>query len=245
MKSPAELDVMRQAGRVVARTLEVLLEAVRPGITTGELDEIAEETIRSQGAVPSFKGYRGFPASICTSLNEEIVHGIPGSRVVQEGDVLGLDCGAIVDGYHGDSAVSIALGSVPDEVERLLEAGEGSLNAAIEQVRVGNRMGDVSWAAQEYSEARGFSVVKEYVGHGIGRQLHEEPSVPNFGTAGRGILLQAGMVLAIEPMINIGTWKTRVQPDEWTVVTEDGSLSVHFEHTIAVLDEGPEVLTAR
>lgn len=246
IKSPAQLDVMRQAGRVVARTLEILLEAVKPGVTTAELDEIAEESIRSHGAVPSFKGYRGFPGSICTSLNEEVVHGIPSSdRVVQEGDVLGLDCGAIVDGYHGDSAVTIAVGAVSDQVARLLEAGEGSLNAAIEMVRVGNRMGDVSWAAQEYSETRGFSVVKEYVGHGIGRDLHEEPAVPNFGTKGRGILLQPGMVLAIEPMVNVGTWRTRVQPDEWTVVTEDGALSVHFEHTVAVLDEGPEVFTAR
>ncbi|MCH7552382.1 MAG: type I methionyl aminopeptidase [Chloroflexi bacterium] len=245
VKSDDELAIMRRAGQVVARTLEALLDAVRPGITTGELDALAYEVITSHGAIPSFKGYRGFPASICTSLNEEVVHGIPGKRVVREGDILGLDCGAIVEGYHGDSAVTVGVGEISEDAQRLLTAAEGSLDAAIEQTRVGRRMGDLSWAAQQVAEAQGFGVVKEYVGHGIGRELHEEPAVPNFGTPGRGILLQKGLVLAIEPMVNMGTWKTRLMPDEWTVVTEDGTLSAHFEHTIAITEDGPEVFTAR
>lgn len=245
LKGDGELDAMRQAGKVVAQTLRVLLRAVRPGLTTGQLDALAEETIRAQGATPSFKGYRGFPASICTSFNEEVVHGIPGRRVLKEGQVLKLDCGAIVDGFHGDSAVTVAVGQISAEAQALMEAGEGSLYAAIEQCHVGNRMGDVSAAAQNYAESRGFSVVREYVGHGIGRQLHEEPAVPNYGIPHRGIPLQEGLVLAIEPMVNAGTWKTRVMPDNWTVVTEDGSLSSHWEHTVAILPNGPEVLTAR
>lgn len=245
IKSPAELDTMRRASRVVAKTVAALIDAVRPGITTGELDDLADGVIRSSGATPSFKGYRGFPKSICTSINEEVVHGIPGKRVIREGDIVGLDVGAIVDGFHGDSAVTVGAGEISEAAKALLEAAEGSLTAAIAACRVGARMGDVSWAAQQYAESRGFGVVREYVGHGIGRMLHEEPAVPNYGTPGRGIPLRSGMVLAIEPMVNVGTWKTKVLPDGWTVVTEDGSLSAHFEHTIAILDQGSEVLTAR
>lgn len=236
---------MREAGKVVANTIKALLKEVRPGITTGELDAIAHKSITGAGAKPSFLGYRGFPGTICTSLNEEIVHGIPGKRVLKEGDILSLDVGAIVGGYHGDSATTVAVGKISKEAQVLLEVAEESLNAAIRQCKAGARMGDVSWAVQQYAESKGYSVVKEYVGHGIGRALHEEPSVPNFGAPGRGLVLKPGMVLAIEPMVNVGVWKTRVLADNWTVVTEDGKLSAHFEHTIAINDGAPEVLTAR
>jgi len=245
IKSDAEIDVMRQAGRVVAKTIDSVLAAVRPGTTTKELDDIAYGTITGEGATPSFLGYRGFPASICTSLNEEVVHGIPGPRVLQEGDILSIDCGAIVEGLHGDSAVTVAVGQASEEAITVAEAAEGSLYASIEKCVAGNRMGDVSAAAQAYAEAKGYSVVREYVGHGIGRDLHEEPSVPNFGEPGKGLLLRKGLVLAIEPMVNVGGWKTRLLPDNWTVVTEDGALSAHYEHTIAILEDGPEILTAR
>lgn len=236
---------MREAGKVVANTIKALLKEVRPGITTGELDAIAHKSITGAGAKPSFLGYRGFPGTICTSLNEEIVHGIPGKRVLKEGDILSLDVGAIVGGYHGDSATTVAVGKISKEAQVLLEVAEESLNAAIRQCKAGARMGDVSWAVQQYAESKGYSVVKEYVGHGIGRALHEEPSVPNFGAPGRGLVLKPGMVLAIEPMVNVGVWKTKVLADNWTVVTEDGKLSAHFEHTIAINDGAPEVLTAR
>ncbi|MBF8299189.1 MAG: methionine aminopeptidase [Dehalococcoidia bacterium] len=236
---------MREAGAVVANTIKALLREVRPGITTGELDALAHKTITQAGAKPSFLGYRGFPGTICTSINEEIVHGIPGKRVLKEGDILSLDVGAIVGGFHGDSATTVPVGKVSTEAMTLMEVAEESLNAAIRQCRAGARMGDVSWAVQQYAESKGFSVVKEYVGHGIGRALHEEPSVPNFGAPGRGLVLRPGMVLAIEPMVNVGVWKTRVLADNWTVVTEDGKLSAHYEHTIAINEESPEVLTAR
>ena len=245
IKSPHEIGIMRRAGRVVSDTVKVLVREVRPGITTGYLDEVASECIRKAGAKPSFLGYRGFPKTICVSLNEEIVHGIPGKRLLREGDIVSMDVGAIVEGYHGDSAISVGVGGLSETAKALLDAAEGSLDAAIPHCRPGRRLGDVSWAVQQYAESRGFSVVREYVGHGIGRALHEEPSVPNFGTPGRGIALRPGMVLAIEPMVNVGTWKTRLLNDNWTVVTEDGTLSAHFEHTIVILDGEPEVLTAR
>ena len=245
IKSPQEVAVMKRAGQVVADTVKLLMKEVQPGMTTGELDAIAYENITGAGAQPSFKGYRGFPATICVSVNNEIVHGIPGSRVVKEGDIVSLDVGAIVDGYQGDSAVTVGIGEISAQDKALLETAEGSLEAGIRMARHGVRLGDLSSAIQEYSESRGFSVVREYVGHGIGRALHEEPSIPNYGLPGRGILLRAGMVLAIEPMLNAGGWRTRVLPDNWTVVTEDGSTSAHFEHTIAITKEGPEVLTAR
>ena len=192
-----------------------------------------------------FWAYRGYPATICVSINEEIVHGIPGDRVIHEGDLVSLDIGAIVEGYHGDSAVTHALGEVDENRRRLIQVAEGSLDAAIDQCRPGRRIGDISWAVQDYAESRGYSVVREYVGHGIGRALHEEPSVPNYGTPDRGLLLKSGMVLAIEPMVNIGTWRTKVLSDDWTVVTQDGALSAHVEHTIAITQGDPEVLTAR
>jgi methionyl aminopeptidase len=245
IKSPQEITLMRQAGKVVAETIKALLKEVRPGITTGELDQVAHRTITGAGAKPSFLGYRGFPATICTSLNEEIVHGIPGKRVIKDGDILSLDVGAIVGGYHGDSAITVPVGKISPQAQKLLTVAEGSLDAAISQCRAGARMGDVSWAVQQYAEKQGFSVVKEYVGHGIGRALHEEPSVPNYGSPGKGLVLKPGMVLAIEPMVNVGVWRTRLLADNWTVVTEDGKLSAHFEHTVAITEGAPEVLTAR
>lgn len=245
IKSPQEIVVMRRAGKVVAKTVTAVMRAVKPGMTTGDLDAIAVEVIASEGAKPSFLGYRGYPKTICASINEEIVHGIPGKRVLKEGEIISLDFGAIVDGYHGDSAVTVGVGKISERAEALMKATEGALDAAIEQCRAGNRIGDLSAAIQKYAESRGFSVVREYVGHGIGRLLHEEPSVPNFGPPGKGLLLRPGMVLAIEPMVNAGDWKTRVLDDNWTVVTLDGNLSAHFEHTIAITEGEPEVLTAR
>jgi methionyl aminopeptidase len=245
-KSPQELDRMRRAGRVVADTISRLLPEVRPGITTADLDRIAEGHIRSVGAVPSFKGYRGFPASICTSVNEELVHGIPGPRRLAEGDMISLDAGAIWEGYHGDSAVTVFVGEPPSsEAEKLVRVTEESLEAAIAQVRPGNRLSDVSNAVQQVVEGAGFSVVREYVGHGIGQSMHEDPPVPNYGPPGRGPELRPGLVIAVEPMVNMGGWETRLLADDWTVVTADGNLCAHFEHTIAVTDEGPEVLTSR
>ena len=245
IKSSQELVLMREAGRVVAATVSRLLAVLQPGMKTRELDAIADKEIKRLGARPSFKGYRGFPATICVSLNSEIVHGIPGDRVIQDGDVVSLDVGAIVDGYHSDSAVTAAVGQVTPEVGRLIETAKQSLEQGIRQARPGNRVGDISAAVQNFAEPRGYGVVKEYVGHGIGRALHEEPSIPNFGQAGKGPLLRPGMVIAIEPMLNLGTWQTRVLKDDWTVVTADGSISAHFEHTVAITKDGPEVLTIR
>jgi methionyl aminopeptidase len=245
-KSPEELERMRRAGRVVAATIDRLVESVRPGMTTGDLDGIAEDAIRSAGAVPSFKGYRGFPASICTSVNEELVHGIPGSRRLDEGDMISLDAGAIWEGYHGDSAVTVFVGEPPSsEAEKLVRVTEESLEAGIAQIRPGNRLSDISHAVQQVAEGAGFTVVREYVGHGIGQSMHEDPPVPNYGPPGRGPELRPGLVIAVEPMVNVGGWETRLLADEWTVVTADGSLCAHFEHTIAVTEDGPEVLTAR
>ncbi len=243
-KSQAEVDVMRRAGRVVGETLAVVREHVRPGVTTKELDEIAELEIRARGAIPSFKGYRGFPGSLCTSLNNEIVHGIPGGATIREGDLVKIDCGAIVDGFHGDSAITLIVGGVSSEVAKLVETTERALQAAIAEARPGNRSGDIGAAVQTIAEGAGFSVVREYTGHGIGRSLHEDPPIPNHGKPGRGVPIEPGLVIAIEPMVNLGSHETRLLGDGWTVVTADGSLSAHFEHTIAVTDEGPVVLTA-
>ena len=243
-KRAEELEKMRRAGRVVGETLAILQAAVRPGVTTQELDEIAEREIRARGAIPSFKGYRGFPATICTSINSEIVHGIPGSRRLKEGDLIKLDAGAIVEGYHGDSAVTVPVGEVSQEALKLIETTERSLQAGIAEAKSGNRIHDIGAAVQTTAEGAGFSVVREYVGHGIGRALHEDPPVPNYGKPGTGLKLEPGLVIAIEPMVNVGTYETRLLPDGWTVVTADGSLSSHFEHTIAITDDGPEVLTA-
>jgi methionyl aminopeptidase len=246
LKSPEEIERMRVAGRVVAQTIDRILKQVRPGRTTADLDAVAEEYIRGEGATPSFRGYRGFPASICTSVNEQVVHGIPGGRKLRVGDLLSLDVGAIWEGYHGDSAVSVFVGDPPSDLaEKLVRVTEESLEAGISQIRLGERLSDVGHAVQQVVEGAGFSVVREYVGHGIGRALHEDPQIPNFGPPGRGPLIKPGLVVAIEPMVNAGGWETRLLADRWTVVAADGSLSAHFEHTIAITEDGPEVLTAR
>jgi len=234
---------MREAGRVTARALSAVGAAVAAGVTTGELDDIAEAVIRSAGAVPAFKGYHGFPATICASRNSVVVHGIPGKERLVSGDIISVDVGAIVDGYYGDSAYTFKVGEVPEEVARLLETTKRSLEAGIAKCVPGMRLYDISSAVQRVAEGGGFSVVREYVGHGIGRAMHEEPQVPNYGTAGRGPTLQAGMVLAIEPMVNLGGPGVVQSDDGWTVSTADGSPSAHFEHTVAVTDDGPLVLT--
>jgi methionyl aminopeptidase len=242
-KTAAEVDTMRRAGVVVASTLELLRNEARPGVTTGELDRLAEEHIRSQGGVPTFKGYRGFPGSICASPNEMIVHGIPGPYELKDGDLLSVDVGVTLDGYVADSAITIAIGPVPDRARELIEVCQEALQAAIEQCRSGNRLGDISNAVQTVVEARGFGVVRALVGHGVGRSMHEDPQIPNYGPAGRGPKLAPGMVFAIEPMITAGGWSVRGGDDGWAVYTEDGSLSAHCEHTVAITDNGPRILT--
>ena len=234
---------MRKAGAIVGDTLERLREVLHPGVTTGQLDRIGEESITSAGATPSFKGYRGFPASICASPNEVIVHGIPGDLVLNEGDIVSLDVGAFFQGFHADSAWTFPVGEVSPEAARLLEVTERSLEAAISECRPGARLGDVGSAVEETATAAGFSLVREYAGHGVGRALHEEPWVPNFGPRGRREVLAEGMTLAIEPMVNVGGAETKVLGDEWTVVTADGALSAHFEHTVAITVDGHQVLT--
>ena len=243
-KSPDEISIMRRAGVIVVETLRRLEDALRPGITTGELDAIAEQTIKSCGARPSFKGYRGFPASICTSPNDVIVHGIPDDTRLREGDVISLDIGAYYEGFHADSAWTFPVGAVSPEASELLRVTKDSLDAAIAQCAPANRLGDVGHAVEEVAEAARFSVVREYVGHGVGRALHEDPQIPNYGPPGRREVLASGMTLAIEPMVNAGGPQTKVLGDGWTVVTLDGSLSAHFEHTVAITEDGCEVLTA-
>jgi methionyl aminopeptidase len=243
-KSSDEIEIMARAGRVVADTLAYLGESIRPGITTADLDDLAEEHIRSQGGVPTFKGYRGFPASICTSPNSMVVHGIPGPYRVEEGDLLSVDVGVTLEGFVADSAYTFAVGGVPEPSQRLLEAGQAALEAGIEQARAGNRVGDISAAVQRMTEEAGFSVVRELVGHGVGRSMHEEPQIPNFGEPGRGPLLQPGMTFAIEPMITAGQAGVYTAEDRWSIYTRDESLAAHFEHTVAVTEEGPRILTA-
>lgn len=243
LKSERELALMREAGRLVAETMELLKREIRPGVTTGELDRLAEEFIRGRDAVPAFKGYNGFPGSICTSLNDEVVHGIPGPRQLQAGDILSLDIGVIHAGYYGDAALTVPVAEVSDEAARLIRITEESLYRGIEQARAGNRLSDISHAIQEHVERHGFSVVRQYVGHGIGRSMHEDPQIPNYGQPGLGPLLRPGMTFALEPMVNLGGWEVYETPDRWTVKTRDGSLSAHFEHTIAVTDDGPVILT--
>jgi methionyl aminopeptidase len=244
-KSPQELDKMREAGRVVAQVLDAVADTVKPGIRTKDIDVLVEDVIRDAGCVPSFLGYRGFPASACISLNEEIVHGIPGTRRLEEGDLVKIDVGAIHDGYHADSAWTFFVGGQPPEsVARLMHATEQALWAGIANARPGNRIGDVSHAIQDVAEGAGFSVVREYVGHGVGRELHEDLQIPNYGPPGRGPVLEEGMTLALEPMVNVGDWRTEVLSDHWTVVTADRSLSAHYEHTIAVTGDEPVVLTS-
>lgn len=245
IKSPREIEIMRKSGKITAKTLARLIEAAKPGVTTAELDSIAEESIRSMGGVPTFKGYNGYPASICTSVNDQVVHSIPGPYVLRDGDLLSIDIGTTLDGYVSDSAITLALGDVSDCGRRLLRVTQECLMLAIAQMRVGNRLGDIGNAVQRHAEENGFGVVRELVGHGIGTKMHEEPQVPNYGKAGAGIELRKGLVLAIEPMITEGSWRVRTLGDGWTVVTEDGKLAAHFEHTIAVTEEGPRILTLR
>ena len=243
LKSEREIRCMREAGRIVALALDAVGKVVEPGITTQELDEVARRTIVEHGARPAFKGLYGFPANICVSVNCEVVHGIPGSRKLAEGDIVSVDCGAEIDGFNGDSAITIPVGIVSPEIARLREETRNALYKGIEQAIAGNRVGAISHAVQTYAEKAGFGVVREYVGHGIGRSMHEEPEVPNFGFADRGPLLKAGMVLAIEPMINLGARAVKSTDDGWTVVTRDGKPSAHFEHTVAIMPDGPEILT--
>ena len=243
IKSLDELESMRHAGAIVGATLVVLREAVAPGMTTRELDVVASREIKRLGGKPAFKGYRGFPATICASVNNEIVHGIPGERVIEEGDLVKMDVGAIVDGFIGDAAVTVGAGETSGEARALIEVTRRSLEKGIEAAKDGARVGDIGAAVQSYAEGLGYSVVREYVGHGVGRFLHEEPQIPNYGPAGKGTLLRTGMTIAIEPMVNIGGWQTRLLDDQWTVVTADGTLSAHFEHTIAITDGEAEVLT--
>ena len=245
-RSAAELEQMREAGRLVGEVLTELAAAVAPGVSTADLDALAEKRIRQAGATPAFKGYHGYPATICASINEEVIHGIPsGRRVLNEGDILSIDVGVSLNGYFGDSAITVPVGQVSEQAGALLRATEESLYKAIERVRPGGRISDIGHAVQQHVEANGFSVVREFVGHGIGQRMHEEPQVPNYGEPGRGPRLAEGMVIAIEPMVNAGKAAVKVLADGWTAVTKDGSLSAHFEHTVAVTADGPWVLTAR
>ena len=243
-KNPGQIALMRRAGRVVAEMHEVCIRAAKPGATTMDVDRVAREVIEKRGARSNFLGYHGFPAVVCTSPNDVIVHGIPSDTVVlEDGDILSIDCGAIIEGWHADAAVTVPVGEIDDQSKRLIEVTRRSLEAAIEQVVDGNRLGDVGAAVEGIAESAGFTVVREYVGHGIGTAMHEEPQVPNYGPAGRGMRLKQGHVLAIEPMVNAGSAETEVLDDGWTVITRDGKRSAHFEHTIAVTEHGPEVLT--
>lgn len=244
LKTPQEIELIAKASRVVALTIAFLRERVKAGVTTADLDRWAEEFILREGARPSFKGYRGYPATLCTSVNEEVVHGIPSPRKrLEEGDIIGIDVGAIVEGYHGDAAVTLPVGQISEEAARLIRVTEAALEAGLQQVKIGNRLSDVSHAIQTVAEREGYSVVTDFVGHGIGRNLHEDPQVPNFGKPGEGPRLKEGLVLAIEPMVNAGGSAVQVLADRWTVVTKDGSLSAHFEHTVAITANGPKVLT--
>lgn len=243
LKSEAEIATMRRAGRVVAETMAMVGERLRPGVTTGQIDEWVEQFIVAQGAVPAFKGYQGFPASCCTSVNDEVVHGIPGDRLLEDGDIIAIDVGAFVDGFCGDHAWTFPIGDVSDLAAKLLRVAEESLHKAVEQAVVGNRLSDIGHAVQVHVEGEGFSTVKSFVGHGVGRSMHELPQIPHYGPPGRGPRLQRGMTLAIEPMINVGGDGVRVLEDNWTAVTADGSLSAHFEHTVAVAEGQAEILT--
>jgi methionyl aminopeptidase len=243
LKTPKQIETMRRSGAIVAEMLARCSAAVRPGVTTGELDRIAADVLREHGATSSFLGYYGYPATICTSVNEEIVHGIPGKRKLREGDIVGIDAGAIVDGWHADAAVTVAVGKVSREAEALIRTTREALERGIAAAKARNRLGDIGSAVQSFAESQGYSVVRNYVGHGIGRAMHEPPQVPNYGSSGQGRPITAGLCIAIEPMLNAGKPGTRLLEDGWTVVTADGSLSAHFEHTLAVTAEGPVVLT--
>ena len=243
IKSPREIELMRIAGRIVAETHELLRKAIRPGITTLELDEIAEEYIRKRGAIPAFKDYNGFPASICSSINEQVVHGIPGPTALKDGDIIGIDIGAVYDGYYGDAARTYGIGRIDKETERLLKVTEESFFKGIEYALPGNRLSDISHSIQKHVESNGFSVVRDFVGHGIGRSMHEDPQIPNYGLPHKGPRLAAGMALAIEPMVNQGRYAVKIREDGWTVVTADGKPSAHYENTIVITNGKPEILT--
>ncbi len=245
LKSAREIAAMRRSGKITAKVLTDLMQAVRPGITTRYLDEMAERGIRELGGVPTFKGYHDYPCSICASVNEEVVHGIPGDRVLREGDLLSIDIGTTFEGYVSDTAVTVPVGAIAQNAQRLLEVTQECLMLGIAQMQKGNRLGDIGAAVQRHAESRGYGVVRELVGHGVGRAMHEEPQVPNYGKAGSGIELRPGLVLAIEPMITEGDYRVEILKDGWTVVTEDGKLAAHFEHTIAVTETGPKILTLR
>ncbi len=242
-KTPRELDIMRESGRIVALTHQKLEKAIQPGITTGELDKIADEFIRSMDAIPSFKGYNGFRGSICASVNEELVHGIPGDRVLNDGDIISIDIGAKYKGYHGDSAWTYPVGNVDEETMDLLKVTETSLFKGLDEAKPGERLSNISHAIQTYAESEGFSIVREYVGHGVGQELHEDPQIPHYGPPNKGPRLKPGMVLAVEPMVNAGSRHVKTLNDHWTVVTRDGKMCAHFEHTIAITEEGYEILT--
>lgn len=243
LKSPNEVDILRKAGRILASIIAELSSSLTSGITTKEIDRRAEELILKNRVKPAFKGYRGFPASACISVNDAIVHGIPNQRVVKEGDIISVDVGIIHEGYYSDTAITVGIGRLEPEVQRLLDVGQASLYKGIEKALVGNHLSDISFAVQSFVEMHGFSVVRDFVGHGIGRQLHEDPEIPNYGKAGEGPVLKAGMVFAIEPMVNLGSHRTKILNDGWTVVTQDGKPSAHFEHCIVITDKGPEILT--
>jgi methionyl aminopeptidase len=243
LKSPEEIEKIAESCRIVAKTLDALKVVVRPGITTKEIEDVADSYIRQRGGVPAFRGYRGYPASICASVNEEVIHGIPSKRVLREGDIVGIDLGVYKDGFYGDGAVTVPVGRIDPDVEKLIRITEESLYLGIENARVGNRLSDISHAIQRHIESQGFSVVRAFVGHGIGRELHEQPQIPNFGLPGRGLRLREGMTLAIEPMVNAGGHEVLILNDGWTAVTANGKPSAHFEHTIVITSHGPRILT--
>jgi methionyl aminopeptidase len=243
LKTKEEIEIMRRAGAVVAGALDMVGREIKPGLTTARLDALVEDFIRSQGAIPAFKGYQGFPASACISVEDEVVHGIPGNREIRDGEIVSVDVGSLVEGFHGDSARSFGVGEVSPEKQRLLETTLKSLMSAIDKAQKGNRLGEISSTVQKVAEEQGYGVVRRLVGHGIGRELWEEPQVPNFGSPTDGPILKSGMVVAIEPMVNMGTYEVRTLPDGWTVVTADGQPSAHFEHTVAITDNGPDILT--
>jgi methionyl aminopeptidase len=243
LKTKDEVEIMRRAGRVVSRALDLAGREIKPGMTTSQLNKLLDEFIRSAGAVPAFLNYQGYPASACISIDDEVVHGIPGKRVIRDGEIVSVDVGSIVDGFYGDSARTFAVGEVPKEKARLMACTEKSLMAAIDKARKGNRLGEISATVQKIAEEAGYGVVRQLVGHGIGRKMHEEPQVPNFGSPDDGPVLKVGMVIAIEPMVNMGTYDVKTLPDGWTVVTADGRPSAHFEHTVAITDNGPDILS--
>lgn len=243
LKLPDEIERARASSQIVAEVLNRLRDKVKPGVTTKELDRFAEEVARKRGAKTAFKGYRGYPYSLCTSVNEEVVHGMPSERILIEGDIISLDFGVIYNGFFGDAAITLPVGKITDTARKLIEVTEQSLYAGIEQAKKGNRLGDISSSVQQAVEPPGFSVVRDFVGHGIGRNLHEDPQIPNYGKKGRGIELKSGMILAIEPMVNQGSYRVKILEDGWTVVTEDGMLSAHFEHSVAITENGPDILS--